>query len=318
MIRFENLTKKYGSFEALKGITTEIRRGEIVGFLGPNGAGKTTTMKILTTFISPTSGTVDVDGLDIFDDAVEIRRRIGYLPESAPLYVDMQVGEYLNFMGEARGLSSGEISAGRARVAGLCGISDRLGHPINSLSKGYRQRVGLAQALLHDPPILVLDEPTTGLDPNQIVEIRNLIREIGAQKTVILSTHILPEVEATTDRVLIINQGKIVADGNTREVAAGQGGARYRIQVELPPDVSEEGAQRFLENLTGVRSVSSAGAEGGARGFSLATAGGVDIRREIFQLAVDRRWILLELHRESLGLEAIFQNLTAGGGEGQV
>ena len=308
MIQLQDVTKRYGDALALKGISTEIRKGEIVGFLGPNGAGKTTTMKLITGYLAPTSGTITVDGLDVLKDSVEVRRRIGYLPENAPVYTDMIVSEYLAFMGEARGLSGAALSEAIRRVAGLCGLSARLGQSIGALSKGYRQRVGLAQALIHDPPILVLDEPTTGLDPNQIVEIRSMIKEIGAQKTVILSTHILPEVEATTDRVLIISDGKLVADGTTEEIKATQGGGRISLQVEATEPV--DAVVKAASAVPGVRAARVIGGEGGVHRLSLGVDGGADVSRALFRLAVSKGWILLEMHREAAGLEAIFQSLT--------
>ena len=308
MIQFQDVTRAYGNSLALKGISTEIRRGEIVGFLGPNGAGKTTTMKLLTGYITPTSGTITVDGLDVVRDSVEIRRRIGYLPENAPVYHDMTVAEYLSFMGAARGLSGGDLSAAVDRTAGLCGLDGRMNQGIGTLSKGYRQRVGLAQALIHDPPILVLDEPTTGLDPNQIVEIRSMIKEIGAEKTVILSTHILPEVEATTDRVLIISDGQIVADGTTAEIKASQGGPRMTLHVESG-DSSSQIVQR-LDALPEVRAANVTTSEGGVHQLTLGVEEGPNAGRAIFRLAVDQGWVLLEMRREDAGLESIFHSLT--------
>ncbi len=212
MIHVENLTKHYGSFLALDSVNFHLDRGEVVGFLGPNGAGKTTTIKILTCNLYPENGTVKVAGFDVRTDEIEIQRRIGYLAESAPLYRDMRVREYLRFMGEVRGLSGARLNDAIDRVAGQCGIVNYLRRSIGHLSKGYRQRVGLAQALIHEPEVLILDEPYTGLDPLQIIEIRNLVREYGREHTVLLSSHILSEVEATCNRVLIIHEGRIVTD----------------------------------------------------------------------------------------------------------
>jgi len=225
MIEVKDLVKRYGSVLALDGVSFKVRGGEVLGFLGPNGAGKTTTMKILTCFIAPTSGQVSVAGHDIFGEPLEVRRRVGYLPENAPLYPDMRVVEYLDFVGEVRSMARKERASAMDRVIAECGLTEVVDREIRNLSKGYRQRAGLAQAMMHDPQILILDEPTSGLDPNQIAEIRDLIRKMGRERTVILSTHHLAEVEATADRVLIVHHGKLVADGTPRELERQRGGA---------------------------------------------------------------------------------------------
>ncbi|MEP5613674.1 MAG: ATP-binding cassette domain-containing protein, partial [Cyclobacteriaceae bacterium] len=210
----ENLTKKYGAQKAVNDISFEINTGEVVGFLGPNGAGKSTTMKMITCFMAPTTGNVNVEGSSIHTDSETVRRKIGYLPENNPLYLDMPIVDYLRFSAEIQGVEKSEISSRISDMIERCGLTAEKHKNINELSKGYRQRVGLAQAMIHDPEVLILDEPTTGLDPNQIVEIRKLIKDLGKEKTVILSSHILSEVEATCDRILIINKGRIVADGS--------------------------------------------------------------------------------------------------------
>jgi len=315
MIALENVTRQYGSAVALKGISFEIPRGQIVGFLGPNGAGKTTTMKIITGFISPTSGTVTIDGQDVLEHSLEIRRKIGYLPENAPVYQEMRVDEYLTFVGRVRGIAGSQLGARKAEVIRLTGLEKVVHSDIHTLSKGYRQRVGLAQALIHDPQILILDEPTSGLDPNQIVEIRDVIKRIGAEKTVMLSTHILSEVEATTDRVIIISGGQIVADGTTADLQARQKAAHVKglLEAHAEPGVIET----RLQQLTGVLGATATAGDGeNLFKINLETDGQDDrsLRRALFALAVSEQWVLLELSRSEQSLEAIFQTLTRSGG----
>lgn len=312
MIRIQGLTKVYGSAHALKGVNFEVPKGQVVGFLGPNGAGKSTTMKILAGYVAPTSGLAQVGGLDVTSHPLATRRMIGYLPENNPLYEDMMVLEFLNFVADVRGLK-GELRQRRLKeTVERCGLTTHLGKDIQQLSKGYRQRVGLAQAILHDPDLLILDEPTTGLDPNQIVEIRNLIKELGREKTVILSTHILPEVQTTCSRVLIINDGKIVADDSPEQLTTGDGG---KVTVVLasrngsPLDVALVRSQ--IEGLSGVSSVQPKEGEGqGSVGLTLRYAE-VDPRRAVFDLAVKNDWLLLELRHEHVTLEETFRKLTA-------
>jgi ABC-2 type transport system ATP-binding protein len=232
MIKVENLTKEYGANRAVDQVSFNVRKGEVLGFLGPNGAGKSTTMKILTCFLAPTSGSAQVAGFDVFDQSLEVRQHVGYLPEDTPLYKDMSVLEHLEFAANMHGMTGDRVHARIKEIGGRCGLSDVAGKLVGELSKGYRQRVGLAQAMLHDPDILILDEPTSGLDPNQIAEIRALIKEVGKEKTVILSTHILPEVQATCSRMLIISGGKLVADGTPDELRAREKATRYRLVVE--------------------------------------------------------------------------------------
>lgn len=316
MIAVENLSRRYGRFEALKGISFQIDRGEIVGFLGPNGAGKTTTMKILTGFISPTGGRATVDGFDVVGDSLDVRRRLGYLPEAAPIYGEMRVMDYLDFVGRVRGLEQAERASAIDRVAEECDIVDRLQQTVGTLSKGYRQRVGLAQALLHQPPILILDEPTSGLDPNQILAIRNLIRRIGQSRTVILSTHILQEVQATCDRVLILHQGRIVADAPTDQLRSTTVGGTL-TRVSFAPGTVRLAASVILEKLSAIAGVSRVTSqqepEPGADSFEVLADR--DVRADLFQLAVDQGLQLVELHRERSTLEEVFRRLTFGSAE---
>jgi len=306
-IEVRDLHKSYGSTTALAGLTFSVEPGEVVGFLGPNGAGKTTTMKILCGFIAPSSGSARVDGLDAVADSLEVRRRIGYLPESAPVYREMLVCDYLDFICSVRQLGRDLRAKRIAEVVDHLGLGAVLKRPIGELSKGFRQRVGLAQALVHDPPILVLDEPTSGLDPNQIAEIRDLIREIGKTKTILLSTHILQEVAALCSRVLIVSEGRIVGLGTPAEIEAqAAGGSRIEVLVRGDADLSGE-----LAAVAGVREVRPAAGEGpGTRAWSLLTEVDDDPRATIFEAAVKGGWTLLGLHREQESLEEAFRALT--------
>ncbi|HEB84106.1 MAG TPA: ATP-binding cassette domain-containing protein [Bacteroidetes bacterium] len=308
MIHIENLKKYYGAFPAVDGISFDVARGEILGFLGPNGAGKTTTMKVITGYYPPTGGVVTVDGLDVVENSLETRQMIGYLPESNPLYHDLTVLEYLELIAELRQIPKERRHARIKEMAAITGILDRLGQPISQLSKGYRQRVGLAQAMLHDPKLLILDEPTIGLDPNQIVEIRSLIKEIGREKTVILSTHILPEVQATCDRVVIIHHGKLVADGTPEELQA-----KFVGQPVVDLEVRGEGADD-LDAWRGVRGVEKVerlkNLELEEVHLRLFLSQGTDARAELFHLCVEKGWTLLGLNRQIQSLEDIFHQLT--------
>jgi len=309
MIRVENLTKDYGSFRAVDKVTFNVRKGEVLGFLGPNGAGKSTTMKMLTCYIAPTGGSAKVAGHDVFDDSLEVRKRLGYLPEDTPLYRDMTVAEYLHFAAEMRQMDPSKRGKRIKEIGGRCGLADVAGKLVGELSKGYRQRVGLAQAMLHDPDILILDEPTSGLDPNQIVEIRELIKELGQEKTVILSTHILPEVQATCSRILIISGGKLVADDTPEALRAREKGSRYRVAVETN-GTAQQAIREKLAGVEGVAHCDAVASEAGAMSFVLDSNGTTDLRRSLFRAAVDNRWPLLELVRESVSLEDVFRNLT--------
>lgn len=307
MIEVRDLTKRYGAERAVDRISFTVAPGEVLGFLGPNGAGKSTTMKVITCFLPPTEGTVLVDGLDVRRDALEIRRRIGYLPEHTPLYPDMPVSEYLAFIAAMRGIDASARASRTEDVVTRCGLADVLSKRIETLSKGYRQRVGLAQALIHDPDILVLDEPTTGLDPNQIVEIRELIRAIGREKTIILSTHILPEVQASCDRVLIIHRGRIVADGTPDDLQSRfSGRRRLTFGVRGPAD-------RVIEVLSARADlrIAEVSDQDGETLFQLETDSDTDARPLLFRLAVDEGWELTELHRDRANLEDVFRSLTS-------
>jgi ABC-2 type transport system ATP-binding protein len=309
MINVESLIKDYGSTRAVDQVTFNVRKGEVLGFLGPNGAGKSTTMKILTCFLAPTAGRATVAGFDVFDNSLEVRRRVGYLPEDTPIYRDMTVLEYLEFAADMRGMARDRSAARIKEIGGRCGLADVAGKLVGELSKGFRQRLGLAQAMLHDPDILILDEPTSGLDPNQIVEIRSLIKEIGREKTVILSTHILPEVQATCSRILIISGGKLVADGTPEALRARERGSRYRVVVESN-GVARDAIRDRLASLTGVSRCELVSGEDGAHAFTIDASVNDDLRKSIFRAAVDNRWTLLELGRESASLEDVFRHLT--------
>jgi ABC-2 type transport system ATP-binding protein len=311
-IEVRDLRKTYGDHVALRGIDFTVEQGEVVGFLGPNGAGKSTAMKIITGYLAPTGGQAFVDGHETLADPIAAQKRIGYLPEHAPIYLDMRVRDFLHYVGRIRGLGTVERARSIERVADQCGIAPRLGQQISALSKGFRQRVGLAQALLHSPPILILDEPTTGLDPNQIVEIRNLIREIGRKRTVILSTHILSEVQATCDRVIIINKGELVADGSTDDVTARtQGGQMLHVVLAAdtvkPNMVAVEAGLKTIEGVVRVQQTEVAHRD--HFGFELLTDG--DRREAIFRFAIAQGLMLLELAPERTNLEEVFRRLTA-------
>jgi len=310
-ITVRNLTKFYGREKAIDDISFDVKTGEILGFLGPNGAGKTTTMKIITCFMPPSSGTVDVDGFDIFNHSLEVRRKIGYLPELNPLYLDMNVMEYLDYSARLHGFKNSDLQSRLREMVDVCGLGDVRHKDIGELSKGYRQRVGLAQAMIHDPDVLILDEPTSGLDPNQIVEIRNLMKKLGRAKTVILSTHILSEVQATCDRVIIINEGKIVADGTPEKLQQEFRGTEM-LSVELKANVANAMTEMFpkLKSLPQVESVEYGGQDGSAHRFTIHTSKGSDIREELFRQAVSEGWVLLEMSRKSTSLEDVFHKLT--------
>ena len=300
-LQIKNLTRLYGQQRAVDNISFEVARGEIVGFLGPNGAGKSTTMKIATTYLPPTSGTVLVGGLDVTQHPQRVKKIIGYLPEHNPLYTDLYVREYLEFAGRFYGLRGAGLKAGVDRIIDVCGLTAESHKRIEMLSKGYRQRVGLAQALLHDPQIVILDEPTSGLDPNQILEIRKLIKETSTSKTVIFSTHILQEVQALCDRVIVINKGKLVADDSLSDLLAAAGG-RQVIIVEFESQVEADD----LQKITGVSTVEPL--EGNR--FRLIPEAGADPRQEIFRFAADRNLSLLGLRQEESSLESVFRDLT--------
>ncbi len=308
MIEVENLTKFYGNFQALKGISFTVEKGEILGFLGPNGAGKTTTMRILTCYFPATAGRARVAGFDVFEDAIEVRKRIGYLPENVPLYRDMTAEEYLRFVAGIKGVPSREITKRVERVMDDCGITHMRKKLIGELSKGYRQRVGLAQALVNDPEVLILDEPTIGLDPKQIIDIRRLIRDLAGRRTVILSTHILPEVSMTCQRVIIINDGRLVAMDTTKNLTARlQGNYRLIVKVEGP----REAVIETLKKIKGIESVEPAGdgKNGGVTELVLNMDKRMDVRRDIPVAIVNNGWGLLEMKPIEMSLEDIFVKL---------
>ncbi len=312
MIQIEGLTKTYGATQALKGVSFEVPRGQVVGFLGPNGAGKSTTMRILAGYVTPSAGSAKVAGVDVTVDPVQARRSIGYLPENNPLYEEMMVREFLGFIAELRGIPTAQRNARIQRTAERCGLQNHLGKDIHQLSKGYRQRVGLAQAILHDPDLLILDEPTTGLDPNQIVEIRNLIKELGQEKTVILSTHILSEVQSTCSRVLIISDGKLVADDSPERLTVGEGGTvSVVLTSRLGQKLDAAVVRQVMESIPGVTRVETAEGEGGdTLGFALRYSS-EDPRRALFEAAVKNDLLLLEVKRQHVSLEETFRKLTA-------
>jgi ABC-2 type transport system ATP-binding protein len=308
MIRIKNLTKKFGELKAVDDVTFDVHTGDILGFLGPNGAGKTTTVRIVTCYMFPTSGEVEVDGLNVFEHSLEIRRKIGYLPENAPLYSEMDVLDYIRFVMSVREVSKDRWNQRTKEIIDICGLGPVINRNIGELSKGFRQRVGLAQAMVHDPEVLILDEPTSGLDPNQIAEIRGLIKELGKEKTVILCTHILPEVETTCGRVLIINEGKIVADGSPTEL---QSSFRGKEQIYLELKAPAEDAPDKLASLENVEKVEKLEANGEKlRRFNIECAKGVDLRERLFRLAVENNWVLLEMRQKQASLEDVFRQLT--------
>jgi len=311
MIEAESLVKRYGPFEAVKGVSFRVERGQVIGLLGPNGAGKTSIMRVLTCFHFPTSGTARVNDHDVLAEPHLVRQSIGYLPENAPSYEDMKVREYLRFIADVRGLEK----ARRAERIGLavetCGLAEVYSRDIRRLSRGYRQRVGLAQAILHDPAVLILDEPTSGLDPNQIVEIRALIRDLGREKTVLLSTHIMQEVEALCRRVLIMNAGRLIAQGTPEEIARGMQEATVLI-VSLKGPV-DEAAGRSLAALPGVRSVSPMRRLQDRVEVDLEVAAGADPSEAVYDWAVARGCKILGMKTEKARLEELFARLTAGG-----
>lgn len=308
MIQINDLTKFYGNVCAVDRISLDIRQGEILGLLGPNGAGKTTTLRMLTCYLEPTSGDIRVKDLSVREHPLEIKKLFGYLPESAPLYPDMIVFDFLRFVASVRGLNDGAGDRRIRELAALCGLSEVMHKPVHELSKGYKQRVGLAHAMMNDPEILVLDEPTSGLDPNQIVEIRTIIREIGKKKTVVFSTHILSEAEATCDRVVIINRGRIAADGTTDQLKA-EAGAGFRITVELA-FTDFDAVKNSFASVPGVRETSLASTEDGVMTVRVSGASDNDVRPALYDVIRTNDWPLLEFSRESRTLEHIFRELT--------
>lgn len=308
MIHAENLTKNYGGIAAVDQINFEIQKGEILGLLGPNGAGKTTTLRMMTGFLQPSAGTIRVKELDIDRHPIEIKKIMGYLPESAPLYHDMLVFDYLNYVADIREIPPDRKFARIRELGDLCGLNPVMHMPIAELSKGFKQRVGLAHAMMSDPEILILDEPTSGLDPNQIVEIRDIIKRIGKQKTVVLSTHILSEAEATCDRVVIINRGKIVADGDIDKLKQSAGDTSL-IHLTLQKADSDAVRQK-LSATAGVQGVVKLDAVNGQLKVTLCVPSTRDLRGEIYRTVKQTDWELLEFYQESRTLETVFRELT--------
>jgi len=305
MISVESVTKRYGAITAVEGLSFEVNRGEVVGFLGPNGAGKTTTMRMLTGTLEPDDGTVLFDGAPISQDLRQAKSRVGYLPESNALYDEMYAAEYLEFVAELRGMDRAGARGAIGNAVDETGISEVFYRPISQLSKGYRQRLGLAAAILHEPEILILDEPTEGLDPNQRVEIRRLVSELGKERTVLLSTHVMQEVEATCSRLIILRRGKLVAGGSVQDLLA----ARVGRAIYLVEGVGE-GMEEGLVALPGVRSHSRGETEG-RMSFRLEAEEEDDLRPRIFKMAREKDWELWELHRERASLEDVFRQLTS-------
>ena len=308
MIDVKNLTKRYVGRTAVDNISFEVGQGEIVGFLGPNGAGKTTTLRMLTSYLPPSSGTVSITGFDVFRDSLKARKQIGYMPENVPLYEDMRVKEYLYFRAKLKGLSGKDMRERIGKVMDRCGVTDVRKKMISSLSKGYRQRVGLADTLVHSPQLLILDEPTNGLDPNQIRQVRELVKELGQDHTILISTHILPEVEATCDRVIIISEGKVRAS-DTPQNLVNRLRTAGTISVEVKADPSA--AADKMTRIVGVRKVAkdSVDEDGWCR-FTLRVEASSDVREELYNMAIANHWPLRELARHHATLEDVFVEVT--------
>ena len=309
MIEINNLVKKFGKKYALDGVSFSIKKGEIVGFLGPNGAGKSTTMNIITGYISPTSGTVTVDGVDVFSEPMKVKKMIGFLPEQPPLYIDMTVWEYLCFVYELKGCKMNK-SAHLSEICELVKITDVKNRLIRNLSKGYKQRVGIASAIIGGPEVLIFDEPTVGLDPKQIIEIRSLLRALSKERTIILSTHILSEVQAVCDRIVVINAGKIIADEKTSKLSEALGQSnRFRVKISGP--VRE--VSNLLKSIHGVSRVTQDGArEGDAFPYIVEYSGSVDIRKMMFRALADKGWPILAMEGVDISLEDLFVKLIDG------
>ena len=309
MISVDSVSKRYGVVTAVDRLSFGVERGEVVGFLGPNGAGKTTTMRMITGTLQPDEGAVLLDGVSVTDDPLAAKRRIGYLPEANPLYDELIVAEYLDYVADLRGLSRTEARAGVKAAVDETDIGDVFYRPIGECSKGYKQRIGLASAILHRPDVLILDEPTEGLDPNQRVEIRRLVSTLGRERTVLLSTHVMQEVEATCSRLVILSQGHLAAEGSVQSLLANKtGGARYVVEAE------GSGVSESLGALPGVTSHNVENASGRVR-VTLEASGDRELRPDIFAMARDRGWTLWELHRERASLEQLFRSLTVEAAE---
>jgi ABC-2 type transport system ATP-binding protein len=309
MIELQNLVKDYGSLRAVDNINFTIKEGEILGFLGPNGAGKSTTLKMITCYLTPTDGNIQIDDMNVYEDSKEIRKLIGYLPEHNPLYMEMTVFDYLRFVAEVREIADDDFKKVLTRTIKKCGLNEVISQTIKTLSKGYRQRVGIAQAIIHNPKILILDEPTSGLDPNQIVEIRELIKELGREKTLIISSHILQEVEAVCDRIVIIDRGRIVGQGTTEELRmSNQRKARLYLELVAPVDEIERLRATFPTVTVSINE-----AEQDIVKLEMIYSQDRDLRREVYDFIKKQDWVLLGMQRHVSSLEDVFRNLTAGG-----
>lgn len=317
MIQAEALSKRFGAVNALDKVSFEVRKGEVVGFLGPNGAGKSTTMRILTCFISPTHGNAKIHGFNVFENPLEVRKKLGYLPQRAPLYQDMNVWEYLEFASQIRLMDRNEFRTRLKKVVEVCGLNQVLGKPIGTLSHGYRQRVGLGQALIHDPPILILDEPTSDLDPNEKAELLKYIKEIGKDRTILLSTHNLAEVEEACARAIIVSKGRVVADGNLDDIRSRTGAVRYTITIDEQKAESGEAPraaeiQSALEGIKGGSAITAKPTDETEHKFELSGLRDSDLRADLFRLVVAKGWTLLELQRDAQSLDSVFRELTRG------
>jgi len=306
VIKVENLTKRYAGVTAVDNLSFEVDKGEIVGFLGPNGAGKSTTMRILSSFMPASAGRASIAGYDVFENSIEARQHLGYMPENVPLYTDMRVTEYLNYRAKLKGVRGRRLKERVGDVKELCNLREVENRIIGTLSKGYRQRVGLAEALVHEPDLLILDEPTIGLDPNQIRQVRDLIKNLGKHHTILLSTHILPEVEMTCSRVIIINKGRIEAS-DTPQNLLNQMRTAGGIRLEAKTGADEGSAE--LQKIAGVKDVTVA-SDGEWKTFGLRVEAGADLREEVYRLAVDRHWTVRELSRRKATLEDVFVEIT--------
>ena len=310
MIRIENLSKNYGSVQAVNTISFSLNDGEIVGFLGANGAGKSTTLKMMTGYITPTSGNVFVDDKNIIDDCLEIQKSIGYLPELNPLYTEMKVHEYLKFHASIREIEGTEFKNALKKVVADCGLQGVVHRTVGNCSKGYKQRIGLAAAMIHDPKILILDEPVTGLDPNQIVEIRRLIKKLGKEKLVLMSSHILQEIQATVDRIIIIDKGNIVADGTSDELISD---SQAMTQLHLDVINAEENDIQDMKAVIPSINIKTVKKQDESINITLEYQNTSDPRKDIFNYAVEKEWILTEMSLTRKNLEDIFRNLTGQG-----
>jgi ABC-2 type transport system ATP-binding protein len=311
MIQVEGLSKRYARHVAVNNISFSVDKGDIVGFLGPNGAGKTTTMRILTCFLPPTEGKATVAGFDVFEQPFEVKKRMGYLPEAPPLYPEMRVQDYLKFVARLKNVPSADIDSRTEQVMERCAVGDAKSKLISKLSKGYRQRVGLAQAIIHNPDVLILDEPTSGLDPKQINETRELIKNLAGEHTIVLSTHILPEVEAVCQKVIIINKGKLVATDSVENLKnrAGEGGA-VLVQVDTANQADALQVRQRLEQVSGVSKVLDRAITGGRLAFEVESIAGRNVRGDLARAIVHAGWNLLELKSMTLSLEEVFLELT--------